>query len=79
MAAKKKTTKKKTTAKKTAKTKEMLLVGSKVKSALKESDVNVSADAIEGLNEWVYLLIEQATKRAEANGRKTVRAHDFTS
>ncbi|MAF92324.1 MAG: hypothetical protein CL674_13725 [Bdellovibrionaceae bacterium] len=79
MAAKKKTTKKKTTAKKTAKTKEMLLVGSKVKSALKESDVNVSADAIEGLNEWVYLLIEQATKRAEANGRKTVRAHDFMS
>ena len=79
MAAKKKTTKRKTTAKKTAKTKEMLLVGSKVKSALKESDVNVSADAIEGLNEWVYLLIEQATKRAEANGRKTVRAHDFMS
>lgn len=78
MAAKKKTTpKKKTTKKMTAK--EMLLVGSKVKAALKESDVNVSADAIEGLNEWVYLLIEQATKRAEANGRKTVRAHDFMS
>jgi histone H3/H4 len=76
MAAKRKTTKK-TTKKKV--NKDMLLVGSKVKAALKESDVNVSADAIEGLNEWVYLLIEQATRRAEANGRKTVRAHDFMS
>ena len=80
MAAKKKpATKKNATKKKTNNTREMLLVGSKVKAALKESDVNVSADAIEGLNQWVYLLIEQATKRAEANGRKTVRAHDFMS
>lgn len=79
MAAKKKPAKKTTKKKTTKKTSEMLLVGSKVKAALKESDVNVSADAIEGLNQWVYLLIEQATKRAEANGRKTVRAHDFMS
>lgn len=67
--AKKKTTKKNTT--------EMLLVGSKVKAALKASDVNVAGDAVEGLNQWVYWLIEQATARAAANGRKTVRAHDF--
>ena len=25
----------------------------------------------------VYYYIEQAVKRAEANGRKTVRGHDF--
>lgn len=57
--------------------KEMLLVGSKVKAAIKEADCNTAGDALEGLNEWVYWLIDQATQRASANGRKTVRAHDF--
>ena len=56
---------------------EMLLVASKTKDALKESGCNVSADALEGLNNWVHWLIDQAANRAEANGRKTVRAHDF--
>ena len=56
---------------------EMLLVSSKVKSALKESDCNVAGDALEGLNSWMYWLCEQAAKRAKANGRKTVRSHDF--
>jgi histone H3/H4 len=57
--------------------KEMLLVGSKTKEALKGHDVNVSGDALDGLNGWVHWLIEQAAKRAKENGRKTVRAHDF--
>lgn len=56
---------------------EMLLVASKTKEALKDSGCNVSSDALEGLNNWVHFLIEQASQRAEANGRKTVRAHDF--
>ena len=56
---------------------EMLLVGSKTKDALKEFDCNVASDALEGLNAWVHWLIEQGSKRAKANGRKTVRAHDF--
>ena len=63
-----------------AKTKEMLLVGSKTKDALKGSGketFNVSADALEGLNEYVYWLVEQAQTRAAANGRKTIRAHDI--
>lgn len=62
-----------------AKEKEMLLVSSKTKEALKERGVNVASDALEGINEWVHWLIQQGTKRAEANGRKTVRAHDFMS
>jgi histone H3/H4 len=57
--------------------KEMLLVGSKVKAAIKEANCNTAGDALEGLNEWVYWLIQQATARASSNGRKTVRAHDF--
>ena len=56
---------------------EMLLVGSKTKDALKEHDVNVAGDALEGLNDLVHWHIQQAAARAEANGRKTVRAHDF--
>lgn len=56
---------------------EMLLVGSKVKAAIKEYDCNTAGDALEGLNNWVHWLLDQAASRAAANGRKTVRAHDF--
>ena len=56
---------------------EMLIVGSKAKAALKEHDVNVASDALEGLNMVVHWYIEQAAHRAAANGRKTVRNHDF--
>lgn len=59
------------------KQKEMLLVGSKTKEALKGKQFNVSSDALEALNEHVYWLIEQAQKRCEANGRKTVRPYDI--
>lgn len=61
-------------------TKEMLLVGSKTKEALKshgETTYNVSSEALDALNEQVYWLIQQAQKRAEANGRKTIRAYDI--
>jgi len=73
--AKAKTTKKRTTKK--AAVKEVLLVGSKVKATIKEANCNTGGDAIDGLNHWVHWLIEQGTQRAAANGRKTVRAHDF--
>ncbi|ACY14461.1 hypothetical protein [Haliangium ochraceum] len=81
---KKKTTKKKAaskTSKKPAAKKELdvLLVGSKVKQQIKEAGFNTGGDAVQGLNQWVHWLISQATQRAHANGRKTVRAHDFMS
>jgi len=75
-ATKKKAAKKKATRKK-AVAKEMLLVGSKTKAALKSMDVNVAGDALDALNEQVYWQIQQAAARAQANGRKTVRGHDF--
>lgn len=62
---------------KAAKPREVLLVGSKVRQLIKDADCNTAGDAIDGLNEWVYYLVQQATARAKANGRKTVRAHDF--
>ena len=60
-----------------AKKGEMLLVGSKVKAAIKGAKCNTAGDALEGLNMWVGWLIDQAAKRAKANGRKTVRSYDF--
>lgn len=62
---------------KAAAPKEMLLVASKVRAAVKDADCNFGGDAIEALNGYVYWLIQQATKRAGENGRKTVRGHDF--
>ena len=59
--------------------KEVLLVGSKVKAVIKDADCNTGGTAIAGLNEWVHWLINQATERAKANKRKTVRADDFMS
>ncbi len=61
-----------------AKEREMLIVASKVKGAIRGFDVNVASDAAGALNEVVYWYIEQAARRAQANGRKTVRPHDFT-
>lgn len=76
---KKTTSKKKTTRKKAAPKKpvEVLLVGSKVRQAVKDAGCNFGGDAMDGLNNWVHWLIGQATQRAHSNGRKTVRAHDF--
>lgn len=77
----KKAAKKKATARKAAPRKktpaEMLLVGSKTKAALKNHGVNVASDALDGLNGIIYWYLDQAAARAAANGRKTVRAHDF--
>lgn len=78
--ATKKTTKAPKTTKKVAKkaaSKDMLLVGTKSKEVLKGFGLNVASDALEGLNDVVHFYLAQAAKRTEANGRKTVRAHDF--
>ena len=62
------------------KDKDMLLVGSKTKEALKgdgKEKFMVSADALDGLNEYVHWLVDQAQQRAKANGRKTIRSYDI--
>ena len=56
---------------------ETLVVASKVKAAISAKGCNSGGDSVDGLNAWVNWLIDQATARAKANGRKTVRAHDF--
>ncbi|MBA3462091.1 MAG: hypothetical protein H0T46_19180 [Deltaproteobacteria bacterium] len=56
---------------------EMFLVSSKVRGQIKAKGCNTAGDALDGLNAYVAWLIDAAAKRATANGRKTVRAHDF--
>ena len=63
-------------AKKKKKVLEMLLVGSKVKGALRDQGVNVGAGTVEALNAAMHAHIEQAAQRALANKRKTVRDYD---
>jgi len=60
-----------------SKSKEMLLVGSKTKDALKGKDFNVSSDTLAALNDYVYWLVDQAQKKCKANGRKTIRPYDI--
>lgn len=78
--AKKKATKKKAAKRSTSKKREMLVVGSKTKVALKgtgKNTFNVSSDTMDALNEHIYWLVEQAQKRCAANGRKTIRPYDI--
>lgn len=54
-----------------------LVIASKAKAVLKKHKMNVASDALDGLNMVVMWYLDTAAKRAKANGRKTVRAHDF--
>lgn len=60
-----------------AATPEMLLVASKVRATVKAAGFNFGGDALDALNAYVVWIVDQAGKRAEANGRKTVRGADI--
>ena len=54
-----------------------LVVGSKVKEAVKAAGCNCAGDLTGALSTVVAGLITKAAERAKANGRKTVRATDL--
>lgn len=57
---------------------EHVIIRVKIKELLDElGDYKMAADFIDKLDEKVRLLIEEAIKRAEANGRHTVMAKDI--
>jgi histone H3/H4 len=72
----KKATKKKA-AKKKSTSMEQLIVGSKVKAAIRENGCMTSGELLEALNAEVHTLLENACARATNNKRSTVRAHDI--
>ena len=53
--------------------KEMLVVGSKVKNYIKAKGLMSSSDMLDAINCTVQCVLDRAAKRAEANGRKTIR------
>ena len=80
MAKKQKASNKKAGGRNTAKSagrKEVVIVASKMKDAIRNAGCNVAGDAIDFLNEKVHSMITAAVERAQENGRKTVRGYDF--
>ena len=56
---------------------ENLVVTSKVKDAIKSEGYNTASDFPDALSQRVSSMIKEATRRAKANGRKTVRPEDI--
>jgi histone H3/H4 len=71
----KRTTKKGITTK--GRSRDTLVVASKVKAYIKGKKMNTSAEAINTLSDQVYTMIDNAATRSKANGRKTVKGQDI--
>ena len=54
-----------------------LVVKSKVRTLLAEAEMRGSADIYNELGHAVSRAVKQAIRRAQANGRKTVKGSDF--
>jgi len=52
-----------------------LIIKSKIKAAV--PDLNVAGEVAETLNDKVIQLLEEAAKRAKANGRRTLQSRDL--
>ena len=72
-----KTTSKAPAKKAKAATKEILVVGSKMKDVVKSAGCMSSGDLIEAVSERVHSMLSEATARAKGNGRSTVRPYDL--
>lgn len=59
------------------KEKEILIVSSKMKDAVKAAGCMSSGDLIEAVSDRVHALLEAAVVRAKENGRATVRPCDL--
>ena len=70
MAAKKKTSKSK-------KTREIVVVGSKVKDVIRSAGYRSDGELVQAVSEKVHDLLEAAIQRAQDNKRGTVRPYDL--
>ena len=59
------------------KEREVLVVASKVKDAIKAAGCQSSGDLVEAVSDKVYDMIAAAVARAKANSRATVRPYDL--
>ena len=60
-----------------AKTKEPLVVASKVKAYIKSKKMMTSSDALAAISDKVYALLDDAIVRTKANKRSTVKPQDL--
>lgn len=72
--AKKKAKRSSTT--KPRKNRDVLVVASKVKAYVRERGMNTSGEAISCLSDKMYAILDEATARTSANGRKTLKPQD---
>ena len=56
---------------------EVIVVGSKTRDVVKGAGMNMAGDFAQALSDKTRDLIADATRRAQENGRKTVRATDL--
>jgi len=63
--------------KKAKKSRDTLVVGSKIKSYIKENKFMCSGELIENLSNKVYDILDDAMDRTELNRRSTVRPQDL--
>ncbi len=69
--------KKKAKKKAAKKSKDVLVVASKVKAYVKSKKMMTSADAVAALSDQVYALLDAAIVRTKANRRSTVKPQDL--
>lgn len=55
----------------------VLVVGSKIKDVVREHNLQSSGELVEAVSLKVHEMLKAACKRAEENGRKTVRSYDL--
>ncbi len=60
-----------------AKTKEPLVVASKVKAYIKSKKMMTSSDALGAISDKVYAMLDDAIARTKANKRSTVKPQDL--
>jgi len=60
-----------------AKTREIVVVGSKVKEVIREAGLRSDGDLVQAVSDEVHALLREAIKRARSNNRSTVRPHDL--
>ncbi len=73
--AKKKATKKK--AKRASKSRDVLVVASKVKNYIRSQGMMCSSDAVQAMSENIYGCLDRAIERAQANRRSTIKPQDL--
>jgi histone H3/H4 len=59
------------------KTKEIVVVGSKIKDVVRDAGLRSDGELVQAVSDKVHELIEAAIKRCKDNNRSTVRPHDL--